>query len=138
MSESRPSLKQEPSSLALIIRRSLSITSMTAIPIAHDTGFPPKVLKNSISPNEDAISGVVNTAAIGWPFPPPCSDGCCLTVADPRRCALTTAVCCGGGCREAAALGAATEQLRGVAAVAIEGMPQPEYNGRYERCGPKF
>ena len=45
------------------------MTSITAIPIAQETGFPPNVLKNSMSPNEEAISGVVKTAAMGCPFP---------------------------------------------------------------------
>ncbi len=38
--------------------------------MAHDTGFPPKVLKYSIPlSNASAIALVVTTAPIGWPFP---------------------------------------------------------------------
>jgi len=40
------------------------------MPTAADTGFPPNEEKNSMPfANAAAISGVVMTAAIGWPFP---------------------------------------------------------------------
>ena len=65
----RPFKKYSPYSLACSCNYSSSITSRTALPIAQDTGLPPVELNHSISPREDAISFVVNTAAIGWPFP---------------------------------------------------------------------
>ena len=46
------------------------MTSRTAWPIAALTGFPPNVLKYSMPLlNDAATSGVVTTAANGWPLP---------------------------------------------------------------------
>jgi len=49
---------------------SSSTTSSTARPAAHETGFPPKVLKNSMPLSKAAaISRVVTTAPSGKPLP---------------------------------------------------------------------
>ena len=66
----KPSIKCVPTWRALACNCSSAMTSRTAIPIAHETGLPPKVLKYSMPLlNEAAISGVVTTAANGWPLP---------------------------------------------------------------------
>ena len=49
----------------------LLLTSITAVPTAHDMGFPPKVLKCRALLIVAAISGVVTTAAMGNPLPIP-------------------------------------------------------------------
>jgi len=48
-----------------------SLTSRTADPTAEATGFPPYVLKWRAVPMPLAISGVVTTAARGYPLPMP-------------------------------------------------------------------
>ena len=47
------------------------LTSNTEDPTAHDSGFPPYVLKCRALPILAAISGVVTTAARGNPLPIP-------------------------------------------------------------------
>src|SRR5258706_377303 len=62
--------RMPPVSSAFSCNPSSRIASSTAKPTAHETGFPPNVLKYSIPLAKDAaISGVVITAPIGWPLP---------------------------------------------------------------------
>ena len=58
-----------PRSRHACCRCSRSITSSTALPIAHETGLPPKVLKWMRCASVAAIAGVVTTAASGAPLP---------------------------------------------------------------------
>ena len=67
---SNSSLRNVPTSLAFSCKFSSMTMSRTVLAITVETGFPPKVLKNSIPfAKFSATSFVQATAATGCPFP---------------------------------------------------------------------